>query len=227
MSACRWWASEPASCSVGLHSQRKQKVLDALSATDLEKTEALLIEADVARLGLTGRTALSYILKTKFGTLDAAFDWVVGNGSAFSSVQWETACALLHVDVHKLTRKDVGSMSVSSCFECCCFMFASSRPAILSAPSRHRAPNVLCRGCHCSLFRRKCKSNCQCKNMCQWRGVGGCVWDDTRKHRHCHRHGHRHPNRLAQRSTQWEVGFAIYLQILGHLEDIGPHWTQA
>lgn len=75
-----------------------------LPNTSSVRAEAMAIEVEIMKLGIRGPKALAYILAAKCGSLDAAFKWLdFLRRGAFSQVQWQTAIAVLHVDVHAIT----------------------------------------------------------------------------------------------------------------------------
>jgi len=82
----------------------RQLLRDASAPTAEQQAEALQLEAELNALGLTRMEALAHIFISKFGTLDAAFDWFnfAGTG-AFCRAIFDLGILLVHVDVQRLT----------------------------------------------------------------------------------------------------------------------------
>lgn len=85
-------------------SSLQRKIQRSMVANDMQKAEAEQLEEDIRKLDLKGIKALAYVLKAKCGSLNRAFKWLdFNNSNSFTSVQWETAMIIAHIDLEALT----------------------------------------------------------------------------------------------------------------------------
>eukprot|EP00929_Paragymnodinium_shiwhaense_P067282 TRINITY_DN33879_c0_g1_i1.p1 TRINITY_DN33879_c0_g1~~TRINITY_DN33879_c0_g1_i1.p1 ORF type:complete len:1194 (+),score=252.16 TRINITY_DN33879_c0_g1_i1:19-3600(+) len=85
-------------------SSHTRKLRRKLTATVIEQAEEEQLKSEITSLSMDGVRALAYILVAKCGSLDAAFQWLdYTNTNKITGSQWQTAVAVLHLDVEQMT----------------------------------------------------------------------------------------------------------------------------